>query len=366
MPNYSQRIRKAQQRLRDLNIDALLVSAPADLFYLIGYRFHPSERVTMLAILQEGPAAIVMPQFEVARLGQAQELVEIHPWSEAQKPIRLLSQVLQTARDPSSIAVSEQMWAGFLVDILEEFPRAKFTNAQQVLTALRMIKDTDEIGALERAQQIADAVFEKICHSTFAGRSEVSIQRELTALRQEMGLEDCYSGIVGSGPSNSASPHHQTGERLIQRGDAVVMDFGGTFQGYHADITRTIHVGAASQKFRDVYAIVEAANQAAFNAYRPGASCESVDRAARAVIEKAGCGKYFTHRLGHGIGLDGHEPPYLVEGNTTDLRENMTFSDEPGIYIPGEFGIRIEDIVVLTEKAGRRFNRSTHELQVLD
>lgn len=366
MPNHQLRIRKAQERLRELNIDALLVSAPADLLYLIGYHFHPSERMTMLAISQKGSAAIVMPQFEAARLGQSQEFVEVHPWTEAQKPVRVLAQVLQGSRAPSSIAVSEQMWAGFLVGIFEEFPRAKFINAQQVLTPLRMIKDPDEIGALERAQQIADAVFERICHSTFAGRSEVSVRLELTALRHDMGLEDCYTGIVGSGPNHSASPHHQTGERLIQRGDAVVMDFGGTYQGYHADITRTIHVGAPSQKFLDVYAIVEAAHQAAFNAYRPGASCESVDRAARAVIEKAGYGKYFTHRLGHGIGLDGHEPPYLVEGNTTDLRENMTFSDEPGIYIPGEFGIRIEDIVVVTEKGGRRFNHSTHELQVLD
>lgn len=366
MPDYPQRVRKAQQRIRESNINALLVSAPADLFYLIGYRFHPSERMTMVVIPQESQPTIVIPQFEAARLEQAQEFLNVRPWTETQNAVQVLSQLLHDAQQPATYAVSEQMWAGFLVSMLEELPRAKFVNASQVLTPLRMIKDQDEINALDRAQQIADATFEKICRSPFAGRSELSIQRELTALRQEMGLEDCYGGIVGSGQNNSASPHHHTGERIIQKGDAVVMDFGGTYFGYHADITRTVHVGAPTQKVRDVYAIVEDAHQAAFKAYRPGATCESVDRAARAVIEKTGYGKFFTHRLGHGIGLDGHEPPYLVEGNTLKLQENMAFSDEPGIYIPGEFGIRIEDIVAVTEKGARRFNRSTHELQIVE
>jgi Xaa-Pro aminopeptidase len=307
-----------------------------------------------------------MPQFEVARLTSTQDFLKVHPWTEVEDPIGIVYEVVDRQAAEARVAVSEQMWSGFLVGMLERFENVRFVNAGQVLTPMRMIKDQDEIAALEHAQHIVDEAFLKLCASPFAGRTELSIQRELTALRQERGLDDCYGGIVGSGPKNSASPHHHTGERVIQKGDAVVMDFGGTYEGYHADITRTVHVGPPPQKFRDVYAVVEEAHQAAFKAYLPGASCESVDQAARAVIEKAGFGQYFTHRLGHGIGLDEHEPPYLVNGNKLPMQAGMSFSDEPGIYVDGEFGVRIEDIVALTAAGAHRFNRSTHDLLVVE
>jgi Xaa-Pro aminopeptidase len=366
MFNYQQRISTAQDLMRQLGISALLVSAPADLLYLIGYNFHATERLTLVIIPQQGRASIVMPQFEVARLTSTQDFLEVHPWTEVEDPIGIAYEVVDRQTAQASVAVSEQMWAGFLVGMLERFENVRFVNAGQVLTPMRMIKDQDEIAALEHAQHIVDEAFLKLCASPFAGRTELSIQRELTALRQERGLDDCYGGIVGSGPKNSASPHHHTGERVIQKGDAVVMDFGGTYEGYHADITRTVHVGPPSPKYRDVYALVEEAHQAAFKAYQPGASCESVDQAARDVIEKAGFGQYFTHRLGHGIGLDEHEPPYLVNGNKLPMQAGMSFSDEPGIYIGGEFGVRIEDIVALTAAGAHRFNRSTHDLLVVE
>ena len=307
-----------------------------------------------------------MPQFEASRLTAAQGFLKVHPWTEVEDPLGIALEVVDRQAAGARLAVSDQMWAGFLVGMLERFGDVRFVNAEQIITPMRMVKDQDELAALERAQHIVDEAFEKICASPFAGRTELSIQEELGALRKERGLADCFNGIVGSGPQNSASPHHHTGERVIQKGDAVVLDFGGNYQGYKADITRTVHVGPPSQKYRDVYAVVEAAHQAAFNAYKPGASCESVDQAARAVIEKAGFGQYFTHRLGHGIGLDEHEPPYLVKGNRLPLQENMTFSDEPGIYIAGEFGVRIEDIVTVTATGARRFNRSTHDLILVD
>ena len=365
MSNYAERIRRAQQRMRDLKLSALLISAPSDLLYLIGYHFHPSERMTVLAIQPEGQPAIVMPQFETAKLGPEHHFLAVHAWTESQNPVQVLASVLEEQGRAATFAVSEQMWAGFLLGMFEQWPQARFASASTVLTPLRMIKDQDELDALEHAQHIVDATFERICQSAFAGRSELDVQRALTGLRLEMGLDDAYGGIVGSGPQHSASPHHRTGERIIQKGDAVVMDFGGTYQGYHADITRTVHVGPPSQKFRDVYALVEAAHQAAFKAFKVGAPCESVDRAARGLIDAAGYGRYFNHRLGHGIGLDEHEPPYLVAGNTLPLQAGMTFSDEPGVYIPGEFGIRIEDIVAVTDSGAGRFNRSTHELMIV-
>ncbi|MCA1552752.1 MAG: Xaa-Pro peptidase family protein [Chloroflexi bacterium] len=367
MADFLARIRRAQDAMRAQQIDALFISAPSDLLYLIGYHFHPTERMTMLFIPPEGQPSIIMPQFEASRLSSDQKnLLAIRPWIETQNPVKLLANAASDLPSHGHLAVSDQMWAGFLVAMLEQWPAARFTSAAAVLTPLRMMKDDDEIAALEHAQHIVDDAFEHICRSRFAGRRELDVQRELTALRQELGLDDAYGGIIGSGPQHSASPHHRTGERIIQAGDAVVMDFGGTYQGYHADITRTVHIGPPSQKFREVYAIVEQANQAAFNAYQVGASCESVDQAARSVIEAAGYGAYFTHRLGHGIGLDEHEPPYLVVGNTQPLQADMTFSNEPGIYIPGEFGVRIEDIVVVTDAGARRLNRSTHELMVVE
>ncbi len=366
MPDYVRRLQQAQQTMRAQQVDALLISAPSDLLYLIGYHFHPSERMTVLFIPPEGQPSIVMPQFEASRLNATQKrFLAVRPWTETQNPIAVLAEVASDLPSNGQLAVSDQMWAGFLVGMLSHFRGARFASASRVLTLMRMVKDADELAALEHAQNIANTVYERICAAQFSGRSELSIQQELTALRQELGLEDCTSGIVGSGPDHSASPHHRTGTRVIQPGDAVVMDFGGTYQGYHADITRTVHVGPPSQKFRAVYAIVEEAHQAAFRAYVVGATCESVDRAARDVIEKAGYGQYFTHRVGHGIGLDGHEPPYLVGGNTQPLVAGMTFSDEPGIYIPGEFGIRIEDMVTVTPNGPRRFDRSTHDLVVV-
>ena len=362
MPDYLSRIHKAQAMMRAQQIDALFISAPSDLLYLIGYHFHPTERMTVLFIPPEGQPAIIMPQFETSRLDENQKFLRVQAWTETQNPIKLLADAASDLPSKGRLAVSERMWAGFLVGMVEQFQGARFAGADSVLTPLRMIKDADEIAALEHAQGIVNTAYARIRHSRFSGRTELSIQQELTDLRNELGLAEGYGGIVGSGPDNSASPHHGTGERVIREGDAVVMDFGGTYQGYHADITRTVHVGPPSQKYRDVYAIVEAAHQAAFNAYRIGATCESVDRAARDVIEKAGYGPYFTHRVGHGIGLDEHEPPYLVGGNTLALAANMTFSCEPGIYIPGEFGVRIEDMVLVSPTGRRRFDTSTHDL----
>jgi Xaa-Pro aminopeptidase len=365
MPDYQQRLQKAQQLMQQHGLDALCVSAPSDLLYLIGYHFHPSERLTLLTLSRDGSASIIMPQFETPRLGETRNWLEVVSWTETDNPMQLVAQVL-SKEATGTLAVSEQMWAGFLVGMLAELPKARFMNANQIITTMRMLKDADEIAALEQAQHSADTAFEEICKRPFAGRTELDIQQALTAIRQELGLSNCYGGIVGSGPQHSASPHHLTSDRVIQKGDAIVMDYGGTYHGYHADITRTVHVGPPSQKFREAYEIVDEANRAAFTALRPGVTCESIDKAARDVIEKAGYGQYFTHRVGHGIGLDGHEPPYLVGGNMQLLQAGMTFSDEPGIYIPGEFGIRIEDMVAVTETGGRNLNRSTHKLMIVD
>jgi Xaa-Pro aminopeptidase len=186
----------------------------------------------------------------------------------------------------------------------------------------------------------------------------------LSGLMQKRGLGASF-GICASGP-HSASPHHHTGDRVIQQGDAVVFDWGSTLEGYHSDVTRTVFVGQPTEKFRKVYDIVRRANQTALDAVRPGVACEDIDKAARDLITAEGYGENFIHRVGHGLGMDVHEEPYLVGGNKTQLQPGMVFSDEPGIYLEGEFGVRIEDSVVVTEHGGRRLNEATRDLTVMD
>jgi D-alanyl-D-alanine dipeptidase len=208
--------------------------------------------------------------------------------------------------------------------------------------------------------EAADAAFADVVDLPFAGRREVDVAADLARLLREHGHERVEFTIVGSGP-NGASPHHEAGERAIRTGDAVVMDFGGVREGYFSDITRTVFVGEPADEERGVYDVVRAAQQAAYEAIGPGVVAQDVDRAARAVIADAGFGDRFIHRTGHGIGLELHEPPYIVEGDETVLREGMTFSDEPGIYLPGRFGVRIEDQVAVTADGAERLNRASRD-----
>ena len=198
----------------------------------------------------------------------------------------------------------------------------------------------------------------------FAGRTESEIAADLAGLLRGHGHSQVDFTVVGSGP-NGANPHHEAGDRTIQEGDMVVLDFGGLKDGYGSDTTRTVHVGEPTDEEREVYEIVRRAQQAGFEAVRPGVACQEIDRAARKVISDAGYGEYFIHRIGHGIGMTTHEPPYMVEGETQPIVPGMCFSIEPGIYLPGRFGVRIEDIVTVTEDGGRRLNNTSHELRIV-
>jgi Xaa-Pro aminopeptidase len=229
---------------------------------------------------------------------------------------------------------------------------------------LRAVKGPDEVDRLAVAGAAADACFEEICGVRFSGRRESEIAAELAGLLKQHGHASVEFTIVGSGP-NGANPHHEMSERVIEEGDMVVLDFGGLKDGYGSDTTRTVHVGEPTAAEREVHEVVERAQQAGFEAVRPGVACQDVDRAARKVIADAGYGEYFIHRVGHGIGLTTHEPPYMVEGETRPIQPGMCFSIEPGIYLPGRFGVRIEDIVVAVDGGGRRLNNTGRELRVV-
>jgi Xaa-Pro aminopeptidase len=233
-----------------------------------------------------------------------------------------------------------------------------------VMGRLRAVKDEHELGALRRAGRAADETFRQILAMPFQGRAEEEIAHELADLLVRNGHERADFTIVASGP-NAASPHHEPGGRTILPHDAVVMDFGGELAGYLSDTTRTVVVTELPDGFEQAYAAVQEAQAAAVDAVRPGLEAQEIDRAARTIIDAAGFGERFIHRTGHGIGLELHEPPYMVEGDRTVLEPGMTFSVEPGIYLEGRFGIRIEDIVAVSSDGVERLNRSTRELQIV-
>ncbi|HET8628360.1 MAG TPA: Xaa-Pro peptidase family protein [Thermomicrobiales bacterium] len=361
---YSDRIAKAQAELDRQGVDFLVVGPSSDLFYLLGHPARTSERLKVAVIPRQGQAFVVVPTLEAPGLAERQDLVDLRRWDDTANPIDLFAAGIGDARG-KTIAVGDQLWSVFLLRMQAACPGAQFVSGAGVLKELRVIKSADELDLLREAgRRTDDAWAEFIESATLAGRTETEVARHLAGLMEEHGLGAPAFMIVASGPG-SASPHHHTGERRIEEGDSVVFDFGGNIQGYKSDITRTVHVGEPPDEYRRVYDVVNRAREAAFAAVRPGAPCESVDAAAREVITQAGYGEYFIHRVGHGLGLDVHEEPYMVGGNAEPLRAGMVFSDEPGIYIPGRFGIRIEDAVACTETGGEFLNHATHELIVM-
>lgn len=366
LSTYARRLEQTQAAMRERGIDYVLITPSSDLIYLLGYPAHTSERLTALMVpAQAGQRPfVVVPQLEAPRLAAVNDLITVMAWGETVDPVRLLAQALEI--QAPTIAISDQMWSIFLLRLLAALPTARFVPASHVLDDLRQIKAADEIAALREAGRRTDDVWRAFCATTqFTGRSETQLGRQLAGLMVENSLGDPTFMIVASGP-HSASPHHLTGERIVQRGDAIIFDFGGQIDGYKSDMTRTLHVGEPTAEFRTVYALVEAARQAALAAVRPTATCASIDAAARAVIVAGGYGEYFMHRVGHGLGLDIHEEPYLVSGNDKPLAAGMVFSDEPGIYLPGQFGVRIEDTVLCTESGGDLLNNAPRDLLVVE
>lgn len=369
---YSARLAQVRAQLRAHGLDFLVVGPSADLLYLLGAHSRPSERMSLLLVPQEGPASMIVPAFEAAILPQLPPDVQVVAWGETDNPARIAA-ALVAGRGSSpggahcTLGVSDRLWSVFLLRLQSELPRATFTPGSPLMAALRQVKSPGELALLSQSGAAADLVFDEITKGPFSGRTELDLSREMTARLERHGLQVEGTPIVASGP-NSASPHHFTGERVMQPGDVVVLDYGGTLGGYYSDITRTVFVGAApaaNSEEERVYNLVAGAQEAAVRAAVPGITCEQLDSVARDLLTAAGYGQFFMHRLGHGIGLDGHEPPYLVQGSTLPLQAGMAFSVEPGLYLPGKFGVRVEDTVYLTPKGAVRANNATRDIVVV-
>jgi Xaa-Pro aminopeptidase len=354
-------------------VDALLLSLGADLPWLTGYVAMPLERLTMLVVPSSASSeqpTLVVPELEAPRVKPVPEVFMLHPWAEAEDPVRLVASLVRRCAGPAGrlrLAIGDRTWGTFVLRLQAELPEAAWGAASAVVAPLRALKDAFEVGALARSAAAADLVATALLTGEIPllGRSEHDVSVEIARRLVDAGNERVNFTIVAAGP-NAASPHHEPTERAIGAGEPVVCDFGGSLEGYCSDITRTVFTGPPPRELAKVYEIVAEALSSAVVAAQVGAPCAEVDLAARRVIEDAGMGEYFIHRTGHGIGLEEHEDPYMVAGNTTPIAAGHVFSVEPGIYVPGHYGVRIEDIVAATPAGPRPLNLADHSMTIVD
>jgi Xaa-Pro dipeptidase len=363
------RIRRAGAVAAQQDVELLLVTPGTDLRYLLDFDGASHERLTCLVLPAAGhraPPALVVPRLEApgwAHLPLAELGVEVVTWNDGEDPYLLVSDL---AGGPTRVAVADAMPAVHVFGLRDALPEATQTLAGPVVSELRMRKDAAEVAQLRAAGAAIDRVHARMGEFLKAGRTEAQVGADIAAAIVEEGHTDAAFVIVGSGP-NGASPHHDVSDRVIESGDVVVVDIGGPLPtGYYSDCTRTYAVGAEPPaSVREAYAALQDAQDRAVAAVRPGVTAEQVDAAARSCLTDAGLGERFLHRTGHGIGLDVHEDPYIVGGNALPLEPGMAFSVEPGVYLDGVWGARIEDIVVVVDGGCERLNTRPRDLVVL-
>jgi Xaa-Pro dipeptidase len=365
----SARLDRARQAAATAGLSALFVSPGSDLRYLLGVGGRSFERLTCLVLPAAGAAGeptLVVPALERPGYDHVptDDLgVAVATWVDGEDPFRL---ALGGLGKPDRLAVTDMMPALHVLGLRAAAPDAQQELAGPVLRELRMRKDAAELAALRDAGDAIDRVHANMGEWLRVGRTEAEVGADIAAAIVAAGHEVAEFVIVGSGP-NGASPHHALSDRVIQGGDVVVIDIGGPVPaGYNSDSTRTYVLGEPSESdVVSTYTVLQRAQQAAVDVIRPGVTAETVDATARRIIEDAGFGERFIHRTGHGIGLDVHEEPYIVAGNSMPLEPGMAFSVEPGIYLPGRWGARIEDIVVVTEHGVMPLNNQSHDLVAL-
>jgi Xaa-Pro aminopeptidase len=357
------RFARLRERMAGAGLDALLLSVGADLPWLTGYEAMPLERLTMAVVPADDEATLVVPRLEAPRVVVDPDVFALRAWSEHEDPVAIVASLVGKRE---SLAVSDRTWATFLLALQATLPCATWTPAGKITGPLRAVKDPDEIQALAAASAAADSVAVALLEGDIplVGRSEREVSADISRRLLDAGHHRVNFAIVASGP-NAASPHHEASQRQIQAGEAVVCDFGGTLDGYCSDITRTVWTGPPDTFEVEVYKVVQQAQAEASRAARVGAACEQVDAAARSVIASAGFGEFFIHRTGHGIGVEEHEDPYIVGGNVERLVAGNAFSVEPGVYLPGRFGVRIEDIVVAEPSGARCLNAASRDMVVV-
>lgn len=364
-----ERIQRLKRAAQDAGIDLVALVPGPNLVYFTGLHMHLSERpIVALIPTDDDPPIFITPFFEVGKAtsGKVQLDWQVHsykdgvPYQDVFDEAAALHHLAGKTIGVEPLQMRVLEWS-----LLSTAADVKQASAADAIAELRMRKDAGEIAAMKRAIELTEGALTQTLEDIRAGMTERQVAGVLMNQMLEAGAESlAFSPLIQAGPSG-ANPHAGAGDRVIEAGDLLIMDFGLTLNDYSSDITRTIAVGEPSDEMKRVYEVVKAANAAGRAAAKPGVTCESVDNAARAVIEAAGYGEYFTHRTGHGLGLEGHEPPYIVAGNALVLQPGMTFTIEPGIYIPGKGGVRIEDNVVITDAGCESLTSFTRDLIIL-
>lgn len=365
---FVERLDRARKLMAEQGIDVLLLSVGADLPYFCGYEAMPLERLTMLVVPGDGEATLVVPRMEAPRVVERPDMFGMRPWDETEDPVDIVAGLAGSA---SVAAVGDHMWSRFLVELMTVMPDAVWRRGSDVTAPIRSVKTADEIERLRAAGAAVDRIAGRLQRGEIelVGRTEAEVSAELGRQIVAEGHDRMNFAIVAAG-ANAASPHHEPGPRVIGPGEVVLCDFGGTMVGgdgvgYCSDITRCVYTGQPPAEFDELYGVLFEAQAAGVAAAAVGTPAQEVDRAARSIIAAAGYGDYFVHRTGHGIGTEAHEDPYIVEGNDQPLVAGNAFSVEPGIYVPGRWGARIEDIVAASPAGPDPLNRADHNLAVV-
>ena len=361
---YGRRLEAAAAAADRAGVAGLVVTPGYDLRYLLGSRAQTFERLTALVIPAVGAPVVVLPRLELAALREsaAADLgLAVQDWVDGENPYDIVADALG---GHARAAVTDSMPALHLLPLAARLGAVPVLGTQ-IMAGLRMVKDPAEIDALSAAGAAIDRVHARVPEFLRPGRTEADVAADITEAIVAEGHSEAAFVIVGSGP-NGADPHHECSDRVLQAGDIVVVDIGGPVEpGYNSDSTRTYSLGEPSAEIAGQYAVLQRAQAAGVAAVRPGVTAEQVDAAARDVLAEAGLAEYFVHRTGHGIGLSVHEEPYIVAGNDLPLAPGMAFSVEPGIYFPGRWGARIEDIVIVTADGALAVNDRPHDLIVV-
>jgi Xaa-Pro aminopeptidase len=357
--DYEARIRRCQQKMSDREIDLLIVSPGNEMFYLSGYKGQVRRKASLLAIPRDGEPFFAVPEINREDVEEASTVDDVLGYSESSPEDVILSRV----NDVSTVGVNDRMPAMFEYPLRETFD-AEFRLAGGIIDELREIKDEDELDRLEASASVADEIIEEIRERSneFIGEKEAYLEDFIQEELRSRGCEDeAFPTMVATG-ENSSKPHHTPGEDIIEAGQPVMLDFGGVLDGYVADQTRTLILeGESEEKFREVHSIVREAQEKAVEKVRPGVSIGEIDSAAREVLKREGLEDMFPHKIGHGVGLEVHEDPVLRPESSEKVEEGMVFSIEPGVYIKEEFGVRIEDVVVVESDGARRLNTTSRD-----
>ena len=365
---FADRLDRARVLMAEQGVDVLMLSVGADLPYFCGYEAMPLERLTMLVVPRDGEATLVVPRMEAPRVTERPEVFGMRPWDETEDPVGIVAGLVGSA---AVAAVGDHMWSRFLVELMGAMPATSWRRGSDVTTPIRSVKTIDEIERLRAAGAAVDRIAGRLQRGRIelVGRTEAAVSAELGRQILAEGHDRVNFAIVAAG-ANAASPHHEPGARVIGPDEVVLCDFGGTMVGddgvgYCSDITRCVYTGEPPAEFSELYDVLFEAQAAGVAAVAVGTAAQDVDRAARSIIAAAGYGEYFVHRTGHGIGTEAHEDPYIVEGNREPLAAGNAFSVEPGIYVTGRWGARLEDIVAASPDGPDPLNRADHHLAVV-